>query len=132
ETSGSGTSASRRAEPGPLSSTISIAFIERPRRRGLPVTLERDDLLDARGPVRVAHLTQRQRPELDPLVRRRGAPRRGVVAALLGGDLVAGALDRPPDRPLTRLQPALAAVGDPEPARPLAVEQPADVALEVL
>src|SRR3954447_21160957 len=73
DASGSGTSTSRRADRGPLRSTIWIAFIERASPGPLlllaagPVHVERDHLLDAGGPVRVPHRPQVDRRELDPL-----------------------------------------------------------------
>src|SRR5690349_23433388 len=68
---------------------------------GLPaVTLERDDLLDAARPVRVPDGGRQQaRSELDPLRVGVHEPA-GDVAALRGGDLVAGLLEGLPDRRL--------------------------------
>src|SRR3954453_3696095 len=71
--------------------------------------LEGDDLLDAAGPVRVAHRDQRQRAEVDLLGRGTGAPGGGIVS-LLRSELVVGCLDRGPDLRPAVVDMALAAV----------------------
>src|SRR4029079_18562636 len=131
DASGSGTSASRRAESGPLRSTIWIAFIGS-WLRALAVAGEGDHLLDPARAVRVPHRLQRQRPEVDLLGRRVRVPLGRIAGTLLGRDLVARLVDRLPDVALALLELALAAVGEVERARHMPAEERIDVAVEVL